>query len=159
GYPLNLAHPRKMLDKGSFSRAKGARAMQASKAWSGGSFPDGARPPYILNHVEFGVDCTSRIAVELEPTEGEIMANHGLRVELFSQHFEEKLDLALTPVEQILQKTRVEFPLLALRAPQLLILVKPTNHFEIETIEALIDHTVPSEQIHSSKSKLLNQDS
>ncbi|KAF4731025.1 ATP-binding cassette sub- F member 1, partial [Perkinsus olseni] len=133
-------------------------------------------PPYILNHVEFGVDCTSRIAVvgangsgkstflklltsELEPTEGEIMANHGLRVELFSQHFEEKLDLALTPVEQILQKTRVEFPLLALRAPHLLILVKSTNHFDFETTEALIDHTVPSEQIHFSKSKLLNQES
>ncbi|KAF4716510.1 ATP-binding cassette sub- F member 1, partial [Perkinsus olseni] len=87
------------------------------------SFSYSGRPPYILNHVEFGVDCTSRIAVvgangsgkstflklltsELEPTEGEINANHGLRVELFSQHFEEKLDVALTPVEQILQVGR-----------------------------------------------------
>ncbi|KAF4673897.1 ATP-binding cassette sub- F member 1 [Perkinsus olseni] len=126
------------------------------------------RPPYILNHVEFGVDCTSRIAVvgangsgkstflklltsELEPTEGEIMANHGLRVELFSQHFEEKLDLALTPVEQILQ--------VGPGSPRMRSLVKPTNHFEIETIEAAIGHTVPSEQIHFSKSKLLNQES
>jgi ATP-binding cassette subfamily F protein 1 len=75
---------------------------------------------FLLNNIEFGADCGSRICVvgangtgkstflklltgELEPTEGEIRRTPGLKVQLFSQHFEEGLDLNMTPVDFILK--------------------------------------------------------
>ena len=76
--------------------------------------------PWLLTGVEFGVDCASRICLvgangsgkstflklltgELKPSEGEIRKSPGLKVQLFSQHFEEGLDLTATPVDFILR--------------------------------------------------------
>jgi ATP-binding cassette, subfamily F, member 1 len=76
--------------------------------------------PYVIEKCDFGVDTRSRIALvgsngtgkstvlklligELEPVEGKINKNPQLRVEMFSQHFEEGLPLDLSPVEYILE--------------------------------------------------------
>ncbi len=78
---------------------------------------------HLLTNVEFGADCGSRICVvgangsgkstflklltgELAPTEGEIRRTPGLKVQMFSQHFEEGLDLNATPVDFILRIAR-----------------------------------------------------
>ena len=75
---------------------------------------------WLLSDVEFGVDCGSRICLvgangsgkstflnlltgQLKPCEGEIRRTPGLKVQLFSQHFEEGLDLNATPVDFILR--------------------------------------------------------
>lgn len=75
---------------------------------------------HLLSKVEFGVDCGSRICVvgangsgkstflklltsELSPTTGDIRKTPGLKVQMFSQHFEEGLDLNATPVDFILR--------------------------------------------------------
>jgi ATP-binding cassette subfamily F protein 1 len=76
--------------------------------------------PWLLKNVEFGVDCGSRVALvgangsgkstflklltsELLPSEGQVRKTPGLKVQLFSQHFEEGLDLTATPVDFILK--------------------------------------------------------
>ena len=81
--------------------------------------------PWVIQDVDFGMDCASRIALvgpngagkstflkllvgELVPCEGQVITNKGLRVEMFSQHFEEGLDLNATPV-QYLVKTAQDF--------------------------------------------------
>lgn len=87
------------------------------------AYDEGASGRWLLSNVEFGVDCGSRIALvgangsgkstflklltnELMPTEGEIRRTPGLKVQLFSQHFEEGLDLTATPVDFILKVAR-----------------------------------------------------
>ena len=82
--------------------------------------PEKCPGKFLLNNIEFGADCGSRICVvgangtgkstflklltaELDPTEGEIRRTPGLKVQLFSQHFEEGLDFTMTPVDFILK--------------------------------------------------------
>jgi ATP-binding cassette subfamily F protein 1 len=84
------------------------------------AYDGGESGRWLLTDVEFGVDCGSRIALvgangsgkstalklligELMPTEGEVRKTPGLKVQLFSQHFEENLDLGMTPVDFILK--------------------------------------------------------
>ena len=97
-------------------RSLGGITMSEVKfAYDGG---DSGR--WLLQDVEFGVDCGSRIALvgangsgkstflklltgELMPSEGEVRKTPGLKIQLFSQHFEEGLDLTMTPVDFILK--------------------------------------------------------
>ena len=84
------------------------------------AYDEGASGRWLLSGVEFGADCGSRVALvgangsgkstflklltgELMPTEGEVRRTPGLKVQLFSQHFEEGLDLTASPVDFILR--------------------------------------------------------
>jgi ATP-binding cassette subfamily F protein 1 len=84
------------------------------------AYDGGASGRWLLSNIEFGVDCGSRIALvgangsgkstflklltgELAASEGDIRKTPGLKVQLFSQHFEEGLDLTMTPVDFILK--------------------------------------------------------
>ena len=83
--------------------------------------------PWVIKDVDFGMDCASRVALvgpngagkstflkllvgELQPCLGNVMTNPGLRVEMFSQHFEEGLDLTVSPIEYLV-KTASDFKL------------------------------------------------
>ena len=107
----------KFLLKGQgVDRALGGISMSEVKF----AYDEGASGRWLLSDVEFGVDCGSRIALvgangsgkstflklltgELAPTMGDIRKTPGLKVQLFSQHFEEGLDLGATPVDFILK--------------------------------------------------------
>ena len=178
-------------------KGQGQESRKGGIGLSDVSFSYSGREPWIVRSVDFGMDCTSRIALvgpngagkstvlrlltgELQPCEGSIRTNPSLRVEMFSQHFEEGLPMEKSPMEflvqtasdfkleelrspekarQILgryglmseahtkpigklsggQKARVAFAALGLRAPSILILDEPSNHLDIETVEALIE--------------------
>jgi ATP-binding cassette subfamily F protein 2 len=76
----------------------------------------GKAEDYLYTHLEFGVDCDSRIALvgpngagkstllklmtqELKPTEGDIRVNPHLRIGQYNQHSEDVLDLTKTPLD------------------------------------------------------------
>jgi ATP-binding cassette subfamily F protein 2 len=76
----------------------------------------GKAEDYLYTHLEFGVDCDSRIALvgpngagkstllklmtqELKPTEGDIRINPHLRIGQYNQHSEDVLDLTKTPLD------------------------------------------------------------
>ena len=92
------------------------------------------REPWVIKDVDFGMDCASRIALvgpngagkstflrlligELAPSLGSVKLNTGLRVEMFSQHFEEGLDMEKTPVEFLVQ-TASDYKLDELKTPE-----------------------------------------
>merc|ERR1719313_125958 len=76
----------------------------------------GKKEDYLYTHLEFGVDCDSRIALvgpngagkstllklmlqEIEPSEGEVRKNPHLRFGRYNQHSEDVLDLNKTPLD------------------------------------------------------------
>ncbi len=105
------------------SHADGGRQSKAASAGIGlseVSFSYTGHKPYVVEKVDFGLDSSSRIALvgpngagkstvlklltgEITPCEGVIHKNHQLRVEMFSQHFEEGLDLTVTPPDFLLR--------------------------------------------------------
>lgn len=82
----------------------------------------------LYNNVDFGVDLETRVALvgpngagkttlfklmtdELRPTKGAIKRNTHLKISVFSQHSEDKLDLSMTPIaffKQIMVGTPIE---------------------------------------------------
>lgn len=82
----------------------------------------------LYNNVDFGVDLDTRVALvgpngagkttlfklmtdELQPTKGAIKRNTHLKISVFSQHSEDKLDLSMTPLaffKQIMVGTPIE---------------------------------------------------
>lgn len=81
----------------------------------------GGQPLY--HNVDFGVDMDTRVALvgpngagkttlfklmtdQLRPTKGAIKRNSHLKISVFSQHFEDKLDLSMTPLDFFIQKMK-----------------------------------------------------
>jgi len=75
----------------------------------------------LYSKVDFGVDLETRVALvgpngagkttliklmtdELQPTKGQIKRNMHLKISRFTQHFEDKLDLTMTPMDYFKQK-------------------------------------------------------
>lgn len=88
--------------------------------------------PQLYSGVDFGVDLQTRVALvgpngagkttlfklmvgDLNPTKGMVKKNTHLKFSRFTQHFEEKLDLSMTPVEFFKQKVMPKEPLEKIR--------------------------------------------
>ena len=86
------------------------------------AYPGG---PELYSNVDFGVDLDTRVALvgpngagkttliklmtdQLQPTKGQVKRNTHLRISRFTQHFEEKLDLSMTPLDFFKQKVMPE---------------------------------------------------
>jgi len=86
----------------------------------------------LYTEVDFGVDLQTRVALvgpngagkttliklmteELQPTKGQIKRNMHLKISRFTQHFEEKLDLSMTPLDFFKQKVMPEEPIEKIR--------------------------------------------
>jgi len=84
----------------------------------GFAYPGGKE---LYSKVDFGVDLQTRVALvgpngagkttliklmtgELRPTKGQIKKNMHLKISRFTQHFEDKLDLSMTPLDFFKQK-------------------------------------------------------
>jgi ATP-binding cassette subfamily F protein 2 len=92
-------------------------------------YPGGAE---LYSDVDFGVDLQTRVALvgpngagkttliklmtgDLLPTKGAVKRNTHLRISRFTQHFEEKLDLSMTPLDFFKQKIMPEQPIEKIR--------------------------------------------
>jgi ATP-binding cassette subfamily F protein 2 len=93
------------------------------------AYPGGVE---LYSNVDFGVDLQTRVALvgpngagkttlvklmtgELNPTKGAVKRNMHLRISRFTQHFEEKLDLTMTPLDFFKQKVMPEEPIEKIR--------------------------------------------
>ncbi|KAL3906371.1 MAG: hypothetical protein SGILL_009297 [Bacillariaceae sp.] len=93
------------------------------------AYPGGSE---LYSNVDFGVDLQTRVALvgpngagkttliklmtgDLNPTKGAIKRNMHLRISRFTQHFEEKLDLSMTPMDFFKQKVMPEEPIERIR--------------------------------------------
>jgi len=87
----------------------------------------------LYKDVDFGIDLDTRVALvgpngagkttlfkliceELIPTKGQIKRNSHLKISLFTQHFEDKLDLEMTPLDFFKQKLMPELPVDKIRS-------------------------------------------
>jgi len=87
----------------------------------------------LYDNVDFGMDLQTRVALvgpngagkttlfklicdELQPTEGVIKRNMHLKLSRFTQHFEDKLDLSMTPLAYFREKLMPEMPITEIRA-------------------------------------------
>jgi len=87
----------------------------------------------LYKDVDFGIDLDTRVALvgpngagkttlfkliceELIPTKGQIKRNSHLKISLFTQHFEDKLDLEMTPLDFFKQKLMPEQPVDKIRS-------------------------------------------
>ncbi|KAL3811215.1 hypothetical protein ACHAXA_004517 [Cyclostephanos tholiformis] len=86
----------------------------------------------LYSKVDFGVDLQTRVALvgpngagkttliklmtgDLTPTKGMVKRNMHLKISRFTQHFEEKLDLSMTPLDFFKQKVMPEEPIEKIR--------------------------------------------
>jgi len=86
----------------------------------------------LYDNVDFGVDLQTRVALvgpngagkttliklmtgDLRPTKGQVKRNTHLRISRFTQHFEEKLDMSMTPLDFFKQKIMPEQPIEKIR--------------------------------------------
>jgi len=93
------------------------------------AYPGGVE---LYSNVDFGVDLETRVALvgpngagkttliklmtgDLLPTKGAVKRNTHLRISRFTQHFEEKLDLSMTPLDFFKQKVMPEQPIEKIR--------------------------------------------
>lgn len=93
------------------------------------AYPGGVE---LYSNVDFGVDLDTRVALvgpngagkttliklmtgDLLPTKGAVKRNTHLRISRFTQHFEEKLDLSMTPLDFFKQKIMPEQPIEKIR--------------------------------------------
>jgi ATP-binding cassette subfamily F protein 2 len=91
----------------------------------------GGEPLY--HQVDFGIDLQTRVALvgpngagkttlfkliceEYQPTKGEIKRNSHLKISRFTQHFEDKLDLEMTPLDFFKQKLMPKEPIEKVRS-------------------------------------------
>lgn len=87
----------------------------------------------LYSKVDFGVDLQTRVALvgpngagkttliklmtsELQPTKGQIKKNMHLKISRFTQHFEDKLDLDMTPMDFFKQKLMPQEPIERIRS-------------------------------------------
>eukprot|EP00934_Nitzschia_sp_Nitz4_P000285 Nitzschia sp. Nitz4//scaffold10_size219509//63420//65655//NITZ4_001413-RA/size219509-augustus-gene-0.268-mRNA-1//-1//CDS//3329532875//285//frame0 len=87
----------------------------------------------LYSNVDFGVDLQTRVALvgpngagkttliklmtgELNPTKGQIKRNMHLKISRFTQHFEDKLDLEMTPLDYFKQKLMPQEPIDKIRS-------------------------------------------
>jgi ATP-binding cassette subfamily F protein 2 len=87
----------------------------------------------LYHNVDFGVDLQTRVCLvgpngagkttlfklicgELQPTKGQVKQNSHLKISRFTQHFEEKLDLSMTPLDFFKQKLMPEEPIERIRS-------------------------------------------
>jgi len=87
----------------------------------------------LYRNVDFGVDLETRVALvgpngagkttliklmtgELQPTKGAIKRNMHLKISRFTQHFEEKLDLTMTPLDFFKQNIMPDQPIEKIRS-------------------------------------------
>lgn len=90
------------------------------------------KSPQLYSGVDFGVDLQTRVALvgpngagkttlfklmtgDLNPTKGLVKKNMHLKISRFTQHFEEKLDLSMTPIDFFKQKVMPKEPLEKIR--------------------------------------------
>jgi len=93
------------------------------------NYPGGAE---LYSKVDFGVDLQTRVALvgpngagkttlvklmtgDLYPTRGQVKKNSHLKISRFTQHFEEKLDLTMTPLDFFKQNLMPEEPIEKIR--------------------------------------------
>mmetsp|Transcript_30704 Transcript_30704/g.91932 ORF Transcript_30704/g.91932 Transcript_30704/m.91932 type:complete len:718 (-) Transcript_30704:689-2842(-) len=86
----------------------------------------------LYHKVDFGIDLQTRVALvgpngagkttliklivdELRPTQGQIKRNPHLKISRFTQHFEDKLDLTMTPLDFFKQKLMPKEPIERIR--------------------------------------------
>jgi ATP-binding cassette subfamily F protein 2 len=91
------------------------------------------RSDHLYKEVDFGVDLQTRVALvgpngagkttlfkliceELVPTSGQIKRNSHLKISRFTQHFEDKLDLTMTPLDFFKQVLMPESPVDKIRS-------------------------------------------
>eukprot|EP00980_Cylindrotheca_fusiformis_P006125 scaffold1319_cov126-Cylindrotheca_fusiformis.AAC.14 len=96
----------------------------------GFAYPGGKE---LYTNVDFGVDLQTRVALvgpngagkttliklmtgDLQPTKGQIKRNMHLKVSRFTQHFEDKLDLSMTPMDFFKQKLMPTEPIEKIRS-------------------------------------------
>lgn len=89
--------------------------------------------PELYSNVDFGIDLSTRVALvgpngagkttlikliceELNPTKGQIKRNPHLKISRFTQHFEDKLDLSMTPLDFFKQKLMPKEPVDRIRS-------------------------------------------
>lgn len=94
------------------------------------AYPGGAE---LYKNVDFGVDLQTRVALvgpngagkttlvklmlgNLQPTKGQIKRNMHLKTSMFTQHFEDKLDLSMTPMDYFKQKVMPKEPIERIRS-------------------------------------------
>lgn len=87
----------------------------------------------LYSDVDFGIDLQTRVALvgpngagkttlfkliceELIPTKGQVKRNSHLKISRFTQHFEDKLDLEMTPLDFFKQKLMPEEPIDKIRS-------------------------------------------
>lgn len=87
----------------------------------------------LYDQVDFGIDLQTRVALvgpngagkttlfkliceELIPTKGQVKRNSHLKISRFTQHFEDKLDLEMTPLDFFKQKLMPEQPVDKIRS-------------------------------------------
>ncbi|RVW91706.1 ABC transporter F family member 3 [Vitis vinifera] len=100
------------------------------------------------------------IAGELQPSSGTVFRSAKVRIAVFSQHHVDGLDLSSNPLlymmrcypvrvpEQKLrahlggQKSRVAFAKITFKKPHIILLDEPSNHLDLDAVEALIQGLV-----------------
>lgn len=93
------------------------------------AYPTG---PELYSQVDFGIDLQTRVALvgpngagkttlfklitgDLIPTKGQVKRNMHLKISRFTQHFEDKLDLSMTPLDFFKQKVMPQEPIEKIR--------------------------------------------
>ena len=72
-------------------------------------------PISFINNVPTETTLIKLMTGDLQPTKGQVKRNMHLKISRFTQHFEEKLDLSMTPLDFFKQKVMPEEPIERIR--------------------------------------------